>query len=64
MDAWSSRMTIGVGSDSNWALGAGINDYEFAMAGEALRGYPGWSQTSMNDYASFLLLFESGQRFQ
>ncbi|HEX9048002.1 MAG TPA: hypothetical protein VF988_13340, partial [Verrucomicrobiae bacterium] len=60
MDAWSSTMTNGVGGDSNWALGAGTCGYEFAVAGEALRGYSGWSQASINNYKNFLILFEQG----
>ena len=60
MNLWSSTMTNGVGGDSNWALGAGICGYEFAVAGEALRGYPGWSQTSISNYANFLRIFAGG----
>ena len=60
MDAWSGTMTNGVGGNSNWALGAGICGYEFAVAGEALRGYPGWSQTSISNYCNFLRLFAGG----
>src|SRR5882672_1036543 len=56
-DAWSSTMTLGVGGNSNYALGAGICGYEFAVAGEALRGYPNWSQASMNAYSNFLMIF-------
>ncbi len=60
MDKWSSTMTNGVGGNSNWALGAGICGYEFAVAGEALRGYPNWSQTSISNYANFLRIFAGG----
>lgn len=56
-DAWSGTMTLGVGGNSNYALGAGICGYEFAVAGEALRGYPGWSPASMNAYSNFLMIF-------
>jgi autotransporter-associated beta strand protein len=59
-DAWSSRMTNGVGGDSNWALGAGICGYEFAVAGEALHGYTNWSQTSISNYCNFLKIFAGG----
>jgi autotransporter-associated beta strand protein len=58
--AWSSTMTNGVGGDSNWALGAGICGYEFAVAGEALRGYTNWSQTSISNYSNFLKIFAGG----
>jgi autotransporter-associated beta strand protein len=59
-DAWSSTMTNGVGGDSNWALGAGICGYEFAVAGEALHGYTHWSQTSISNYCNFLKIFAGG----
>lgn len=59
-DLWSSTMTNGVGGDSNWALGAGICGYEFAVAGEALRGYTNWSQTSISNYCKFLKIFGDG----
>ena len=59
-DAWSSTMTNGVGGDSNWALGVGICGYEFAVAGEALRGYTNWSQTSLSNYCNFLKIFAGG----
>lgn len=59
-DRWSSTMTQGVGGNSNWALGAGLCGYEFAVAGEALRGYPGWSQTSISNYSNFLKIFGDG----
>jgi autotransporter-associated beta strand protein len=55
MDAWSGTMTNGVGGNSNYALGAGICGYEFAVAGEALHGYAGWSPASMNAYSNFLM---------
>ena len=57
MDAWSSTMTNGVGGNSNFALAAGLCGYEFACAGEELRGYSGWSQASMNAYSNFLMIF-------
>ncbi|HEU5396873.1 MAG TPA: LamG-like jellyroll fold domain-containing protein, partial [Verrucomicrobiae bacterium] len=60
MDAWSATMTNGVGGDSNWALGAGICGYEFAVAGEALRGYTNWSQASISNYCNFLRIFAAG----
>lgn len=59
-DAWSSTMTNGVGGDSNWALGAGLCGYEFAVAGEALRGYTNWSATSISNYTKFLKIFAGG----
>ena len=59
MDAWSSTMnTIPVGTDGMLAIG--LCGYEFAVAGETLRGYSGWSQTSINNYKTFLGYFASG----
>lgn len=56
MDRWSSTMTSGVTGD-NWGLASGLCGYEFAVAGETLRGYSGWSQTSINNYKAFLMRF-------
>ena len=56
MDAWSSTMTSAP-QGNNWGLAAGLCGYEFAVAGETLRGYPGWSQTSINNYKNFLRYF-------
>ncbi len=53
MDAWSGTCT-NVSGDSNFALGAGLCGYEFATAGEALRGYSGWSVASQTAYSNFL----------
>ena len=60
MNLWSSTMTNGVGGNSNYALGAGICGYEFAVAGEALRGYTNWSATSISNYCNFLKIFAAG----
>src|SRR5262249_21110778 len=54
MDAWSSTLSDITG-DSNQSLGAGIVGYLFAIAGEALRGYPGWSDASQTAYADMLV---------
>jgi len=56
MDAWSSTMTLGCTGD-NWGLASGLCGYEFAVAGETLRGYSGWSQTSIDNYKTFLGIF-------
>ncbi len=53
MDAWSGTCT-NVSGDSNFALGAGLCGYEFATAGEELRGYSGWSSASQAAYSNFL----------
>jgi fibronectin type 3 domain-containing protein len=54
MDAWSGTCT-NVSGDSNFALGAGLCGYEFAAAGEELRGYSGWSTASQSAYTNFLI---------
>lgn len=54
MDAWSSTLT-GINGDTNAALCAGICGYLFAIAGEALRGYDGWSAESQSAYATMLV---------
>jgi autotransporter-associated beta strand protein len=56
MDRWSSTMTAGP-NGNNWGLAAGLCGYEFAVAGETLRGYPGWSQASIDRYKGFLWFF-------
>lgn len=53
MNQWSGTLT-NVTGDSNFALGAGLCGYEFACAGEELRGYAGWSATSQTAYKSML----------
>jgi len=53
MNAWSGTLT-NVTGDSNFALGAGLCGYEFACAGEELRGYAGWSAASQTAYKSML----------
>jgi len=56
MDVWSSTLTrepLG----SNGMLAVGLCGYEFAVAGETLRGYPGWSQTSIDNYKKMLGFF-------
>ncbi|MEO7577503.1 MAG: LamG-like jellyroll fold domain-containing protein, partial [Massilia sp.] len=41
MNGWSAVLT-GIGGSSDAALAAGIYGYEFANAGEIMRGYSGW----------------------
>ncbi|WP_026713212.1 alginate lyase family protein [Flavobacterium daejeonense] len=49
LNAWASTCTR-ISGDSNVALAAGIYGYQFAIAGEMLRGYPGWN---VNDFAAY-----------
>ncbi|MGD7272990.1 LamG-like jellyroll fold domain-containing protein [Ralstonia pseudosolanacearum] len=46
LDAWSSKLTL-IGGDTNAALAAGIYGYEFANAGEIMRGYAGWTASGL-----------------
>lgn len=49
MNAWSSTLQR-LGGDTNVDLAAGIYGYEFANAGEIMRGYAGWAPA---DFAAF-----------
>lgn len=49
MNAWSSTLQR-LGGDSNVDLAAGLYGYEFANAGEIMRGYRGWAAA---DFAAF-----------
>lgn len=49
MNAWSQTLQV-LGGDSNLDLSAGIYGYEFANAGEIMRGYVGWAAA---DFAAF-----------
>jgi len=46
MDLWSSTMTNYVGGDVNGHLAVGLCGWEFATAGETLRGYGGWASAT------------------
>jgi hypothetical protein len=54
MDAWSSTLT-GFCGDQHVSLAAGHIGYLFAVGGEALRGYSGWSQSSQDAWANMLV---------
>lgn len=49
MNAWAATLKR-LGGDSNVDLAAGLYGYEFANAGEIMRGYPGWAAA---DFAAF-----------
>jgi hypothetical protein len=49
LNAWALTCKR-ISGDSNVALAAGIYGYQFAIAGEMLRGYPGWNA---NDFAAY-----------
>jgi hypothetical protein len=54
MDAWSSTLT-GFCADQHGALAAGHVGYLFAVGGETLRGYSGWSAASQTAWANMLV---------
>lgn len=54
LNAWASTCTA-ISGDPNVALGAGIYGYEFAIAGEQLRDYSGWSATDFAKYQQWML---------
>lgn len=49
LNAWASTCER-ISGNSNVALAAGIYGYQFAIAGEMLRGYQGWNA---NDFAAY-----------
>ncbi|MEW6341020.1 MAG: LamG-like jellyroll fold domain-containing protein [Pseudomonadota bacterium] len=53
MNAWSSTLQR-LGGDSNVDLAAGIYGYEFANAGEIMRGYAGWSAAGLAAFQSMM----------
>ena len=54
LNAWASTCTQ-LSGDPNIALGAGIYGYEFAIAGEQLRDYSGWSAADFQKYQQWML---------
>ena len=53
MNAWSSTLT-GMGGNSNVVLLAGLQGYEFANAGEIMRGYPGWAAADFTRFQGMM----------
>ena len=49
LNAWASTCTR-ISGNSNIALAAGLYGYQFAIAGEMLRGYQGWN---LNDFTAY-----------
>ena len=54
LNKWAKTCT-GLGGDSNVSLGAGIYGFEFAIAGELLRGYAGWAPKDFAAYQQWML---------
>jgi hypothetical protein len=53
MNAWSSTLQQ-ISGDSNADLAAGIYGYEFANAGEIMRGYSGWAAADFTAFQSMM----------
>jgi len=53
MDMWSSTLTA-ISGTSDKFLACGIYGYEFANAGELMRGYAGWSTTGFDRFKSMM----------
>lgn len=60
MNAWASTCTR-VSGDPNAALALGIYGYEFAVAAEQLRDFPGWKTEDFQKFVQWMLtVFASG----
>ena len=53
LNAWASTCTK-ISGDSNTALAGGIYGYQFAIAGEMLRDYPGWNANDFTAYQKWM----------
>lgn len=54
LNAWA-RICKTISGNSNTALAAGIYGYQFATAGELLRGYAGWKADDFKAYQKWML---------
>ena len=54
LNAWASTC-VKISGNSNTALASGIYGYEFAVAGELLRSYPGWQSADFEKYQQWML---------
>jgi len=50
-----ARIAKYFGGDSNWALAAGLQGYQFANAAELLRDYDGWSADDFAEFKQWML---------
>lgn len=53
LNAWAS-VCKDIGGDTNASLAGGIYGYEFAQAGELLRGYSGWAAADFKAYQDWM----------
>lgn len=54
MDAWAAKCKL-IDGDSNKALAAGLQGYQWANAAEIMRDYSGWTPARFNAFKNFLL---------
>ena len=53
LNAWASTC-IGIEGDTNASLAAGLQGYEFAITGELMRNYSGWSPADFTQFQNFM----------
>ena len=53
LNSWA-RVCTNIGGDTNASLASGIYGYEFAQAGELLRGYSGWAAADFKAYKNWM----------
>lgn len=54
MNAWATTCTL-IDGDSNRALAAGLQGYQWANAAEIMRSYSGWAAADFTNFKNFLL---------
>ena len=55
LKAWVSTCEEVTANDNNFYLAAGAQGYTFALAGEELRDYPGWSESEFTEFKNWIL---------
>lgn len=53
LNEWA-KVCRSIGGDTNASLASGIYGYEFAQAGELLRGYEGWAEADFKAYQDWM----------
>ena len=54
LNGWAAKCTVINGTTDSY-LAAGIYGYQFAVAGELMRGYEGWAATSFKAYQDWMV---------
>jgi hypothetical protein len=52
---WANTCTEVTANDNNFYLAAGAQGYTFALAGEELRDYSGWSESEFTEYKNWMV---------